>query len=107
MTPEVQKSWEALHEKWREAVQHLTDLGTAISFFGAQLARKTLPDQDSLIKLDDGSFVTREWLMASLVQQRQMNRRMQEELEGFKSYIEAQRHQQIAGDKESEGNTSA
>lgn len=45
---------------------------------------------EGLIKLDDGSFVTKEWLMASLVQQRQANRRMEEELGTLRDAIESE-----------------
>jgi hypothetical protein len=46
---------------------------------------------EGLIKLDDGSFVTKEWLMASLVQQRQANRRMEEEVGTLRDAIESDR----------------
>lgn len=43
---------------------------------------------EGLIKLDDGSYVTKEWLMASLVQQRQANRRMQDELSDLREWLD-------------------
>jgi hypothetical protein len=48
---------------------------------------------EGLIKLDDGSYVTKEWLMASLVQQRQSNRRMEEELGTLRDAFESDRDQ--------------
>ena len=43
-------------------------------------------DQD-LVRLDNGTFVTREWLMADLARQRVQNRRLEDELGAIKDYL--------------------